>query len=203
MTPLSVVLAFFPSFMMLLIAASTLRFLLFPSLLGFLLIPIVIYLFPLACYHLHCKLFPLKQGVSNLYAQEYSAWWGTHQIQWIFIAFPFLEAALRGVPGLFSCWLRAWGSKVGKQVYWTAKLEVADRGLLEIGDRVIFGFQCGLYPHVVTPRRNRLTLVLERIRIDSHAFLGGDSVLGPGAWIAEGVSLPAGARIRPREHVTK
>lgn len=40
------------------------------------------------------------------------------------------------IPGIFSCWLRLWGAKVGRDVYWTTRLEIADRSLLEIGDRI-------------------------------------------------------------------
>ncbi|MDJ0694669.1 GH3 auxin-responsive promoter family protein [Mastigocoleus sp. MO_188.B34] len=37
---------------------------------------------------------------------------------------------------VITLWLRLWGSKVGEGIYWTPKIEIADRGLLEIGDRV-------------------------------------------------------------------
>ena len=62
---------------------------------------------------------PLHQRLSRLSDRTYAPWWGMHQIQVLYIAIPQLEAVLRLVPGLYSQWLRLWGSKVGRRVYWT------------------------------------------------------------------------------------
>ena len=58
-----------------------------------------------------------------------------HQLQVLYSAFP----ALRLVPGLYSAWLRLWGSRVGRAVYWTPQVKITDRGLLKVGDGVVFG----------------------------------------------------------------
>jgi hypothetical protein len=162
-------------------------------------IPGALYLFPLVTYRLHDVVFPLREGMSFLLGDEYSPWWGGHQIQWHFVAFPFLEAALRAVPGLYSAWLRAWGSEVGSGVYWTPTLEVADRALLRIGDNVVFGQACGLYAHLITPSEDDLKLLVRAIQVGSGSFVGAGSFLAAGVKVGPGVTLPMGSRLRPGE----
>ena len=98
-----------------------------------------IYLLPVLCYRLHNALWPVEPGGSYLIGEAYSPWWGGHQLQLIYLAAPWLEGLLRLIPGLYSAWLRLWGSTVGKSVYWTPQVEIGDRGLMIIGDQVIFG----------------------------------------------------------------
>ena len=161
-----------------------------------------LYLLPVACFRVHDLLWPLVEGRSRLDAPEYSPWWGGHQFQIVYSAFPALEAALRLVPGAYSAWLRLWGSKIGRRVHWTPRVEISDRSLLEVGDDVVFGHLAACYAHVVTRRRDRVLLYTRRIRIGRGVLLGAACRLGPGVRIDEGVALAArtdlvfGRRIR-------
>ena len=69
-----------------------------------------------------------------------------HQLQVLYSAFP----ALRLVPGLYSAWLRLWGSRVGRAVYWTPQVKITDRGLLKVGDGVVFGHRVVSIPKGVS-----------------------------------------------------
>jgi hypothetical protein len=156
-----------------------------------LLLPVILYLLPPFCFRLHQILAPLREGLHSLDTPGYSPWWGSLQLQNIYNAMPALEAILRIIPGCYSAWLRLWGSKIGGGVVWTPQVEISDRSLLEIGDRVVFGHKVALFAHVVDKRPKRgFRLFLNRIRIGDDVFLGAGSRLGPGADIADGTRLP-------------
>jgi len=152
---------------------------------------VTVYLLPVACFRLHQLAWPLVEGRTQLDAPGYIPWWGAHQFQLMYTAFPALEAALRLIPGMYSAWLRLWGSRIGRGVHWTPRVEISDRSLLEVGDGVIFGHRSACYAHLVQRRRGGLVLYLRRIRIGQGVQLGAGSRLGPGASIAAGVVLPA------------
>jgi hypothetical protein len=150
----------------------------------------VLYLAPPLSYRAHQRLWPVVEGRSRLDVPEYSPWWVSLQLQGVFNAAPWVEGLLRLVPGAYSAWLRLWGSRVGRGVVWTPRVEVSDRALLEVGDRVVFGHRVALYGHVIDRRRDGSTMLyLRRIRIGEGAFIGAGCRLGPG------VSVPAGARL--------
>jgi hypothetical protein len=162
-----------------------------------------LYGLPLLIYRLHTWFYPIQEGISYLGSKQYSPWWGSHQIQAIYIAFPALETLLRLIPGVFSLWLRLWGSKVGKAVYWTPTLEVADRGLLEIGDRVVFGHGVGLYPHIIKPRKQDLMLYIKKIKIGDNVFLGAWNHIGPGVTIEAETYIPVFTHIYPNQKLNE
>ena len=195
MTPLSLLLSLFPTAVLLLAVSVLIWLFVAPSAIAVLLLLLVLYGLPLIAYRLHARIYPIRQGTSYLRGTTYSPWWGSHQLQQIYIAFPVLEAILRLIPGAFSLWLRLWGSQVGRGVYWTPAIEIADRGLLDIGDRVVFGYRVGLYGHVVKPKQNNLLLYVNTVKIGSDAFVGAGSVLGPGTELGEGSFLPAESRL--------
>ena len=195
MTLLSLLLSFFPATVLLLALAAIAWLWVAPSAIAGAALLFVLYGLPLCIYRLHNWLYPLVEGTSYLRDKTYSPWWGSHQLQQIYIAVPILETLLRLVPGIFSLWLRLWGSEIGKGVYWTPAIEIADRGLLKIGDRVVFGYRVGLYGHVVKPKRDNLLLYVKTVEIGSNAFVGAGSVLGPGAVLSEGSYLPAESRL--------
>jgi hypothetical protein len=161
----------------------------------------VLYGLPVLTYRCHNRFYPLSEGVSYLRGQQYSPWWGSHQIQLIYIAFPVLETVLRLIPGAFSAWLRLWGAQVGQQVYWTPGLEIADRGLLTVGNRVVLGHRVGLYAHVIKPKRQDLLLYVKRIQIGDDAFVGAGSRLGPGVGVQPGSYLGAGSDLYPNQNI--
>lgn len=202
MTPLSRLLAYFPTAILLLSAASILYLCVHPGIGAIALLLFTLYGLPVGVYRLHQWRYPVPEGVSYLQGEAYSSWWGSHQIQAIYIAFPALETGLRLIPGAFSCWLRLWGAKVGRQVYWTPRLEIADRGLLEIGDRVVFGHGIGIYSHIIKPRRQDLMLYVKPVKIGNDVFLGAGSQFAPGAVVADGTYLPVATHLYPNQTAT-
>ena len=149
-----------------------------------------VYLLPVACFRLHQFLWPLSEGKTRLDVPGYVPWWGAHQFQLVYTAFPAIEASLRLIPGVYSAWLRLWGSRIGRGVHWTPRVEITDRSLLEVGDGVIFGHRSACYAHLVHPRSGKLILYVRSIRIGQGVQIGAGSRLGPGASIAPGVALP-------------
>jgi len=132
---------------------------------------------------------------------RYLPWWGTHQLQRIYLAFPALEALLRLVPGLYSAWLRLWGSRVGRNVYWTPGVKLTDRSMFRIGDNVVFGQECAMSPHVITWRDGALRLLIKPITIGDGAVVGAQSGMGPGARIAPGATVRARQEVQIDEVV--
>ena len=156
-----------------------------------------LYLFPLLSFHVHQRLWPMALGPSHLLKASYSPWWGTHQIQLIFIAFPVLEELLRLIPGLFAFWLRLWGAKVGRNVYFTPHFRVADRSLLDIGDDVVFGYQTSISSHIIKKSRRDLLLFVKPVKIGAGVFIGVGVVMGPGVTIEANASIDGGMYLYP------
>ncbi|MDM9582004.1 acyl transferase [Nostoc sp. GT001] len=201
MTVISKILSFFPTFILLLTGAAIIYLAYSPNIFSILAVFLSIYGLPVLVYRLHEWVYPVREGISYLLGEEYSPWWGTHQIQVIYIAIPVLEAVLRLIPGVFSCWLRLWGAKVGRDVYWTTRLEIADRSLLEIGDRVVVGHGVGIYCHIIKPRKQNLMLYVKKVKIGSNVFVGAGSNLAPGVVVADGSYLPAATKLYPNQKV--
>jgi hypothetical protein len=147
---------------------------------------VVIYVVPPLLY----RTLLLRPGLYDLKQPKFNAWWATHQLQQLYIAVPALEALLRVVPGLYSAWLRLWGSKIGGGVHWTPRMEVLDRGLLEVGDGVVFGHKVELYGHTVMPKGERLLLYVDRVKVGAGAFVGAGSRLAPGVVVEAGAVVP-------------
>jgi acetyltransferase-like isoleucine patch superfamily enzyme len=156
---------------------------------------------PLA-YRIHARLCPQREGATRLVGKRYVPWWGLHQLELIYEAVPALEALLRLVPGLYSAWLRLWGSRIGKGVYWTPRVAIHDRGLLRVGDGVVFGDGATVYGHVIRRSRENLVLFVKPVTIGEGTLVGGHAVLGPGSRVEAGIALEAGAWVFPTERIT-
>ena len=117
MTLLSKILLFFPAIVLLLTGGSLIYFAHSPGIFSAVVVLFSLYGLPVFIYQLHQWIYPIKEGISYLQGKEYSHWWGSHQIQVIYIAIPVLEAVLRLIPGVFSGWLRLWGAKIGQNIY--------------------------------------------------------------------------------------
>ena len=195
MTQLSKIILFFPAIVLLLTGGSLIYFAHSPSILSALAVLFSLYGVPVLVYRLYQWRYPLPEGISYLRGKKYSYWWGSHQIQVIYIAIPALEAVLRLIPGVFSGWLRLWGAKVGRNVYWTPGLEIADRGLLEIGDRVVIGHRVGIYSHIIKPRKQNLMLYVKKVKIGNDVFVGAGCHLAPGVVIKDGVYIPVATNL--------
>ncbi|MCC6278269.1 MAG: acyl transferase [Oligoflexia bacterium] len=162
----------------------------------------LIYGFPLICYRIHSLFFPLVEERKIFPDGKYTVWLGTYHLQLIYLTFPFLEGFLRMIPGVFALWLRLWGSKVGSQVIFAPQIEIADRGLLEIGDNCVLAHRTGYYCHVMTPGPDgRLVLMVKKIKIGNRCFIGAASRIGPGTVIEDGTILPAGTDVYKRGQV--
>lgn len=123
---------------------------------------------------------------------DFFAWWLLLNLQTVFCRFPALEELLRLVPTLYSAWLRLWGSRIGRLIYWAPGTLVLDRSFLEIGDNVVFGAGVRLNPHVVARNDEGATvLVLAPVRIGEGAAVGGYSLLTAGTEIAANESTRA------------
>ncbi len=196
MTLLSLALSLFPLTHFLLFLGFVISAFLSSTILTFFLLLFTavffLYLFPLLVFRVHNYFFPLGEGMSDLSAKSYSSWWGGHQIQTLFLTFPCLEGALRLVPGVYSFWLRCWGSQIGRRIYWTPRVEIVDRSLLVIGDDVIFGHLCALCSHAVVPKNGRVRLVVRKITIGNCALIGAESRIGAGANVPGNEVVPYG-----------
>jgi acetyltransferase-like isoleucine patch superfamily enzyme len=201
MTVISKIILLFPSIVLTITGAAIVYLAYSPNIFSILAVFLSIYGLPVIVYRLHEWVYPLREGISYLQNKEYSPWWGSHQIQVIYIAIPALEAVLRLIPGVFSCWLRLWGAKVGRDVYWTPGLEIADRSLLEIGDRVVIGHRVGIYSHVIKPRKQNLMLYVKKVKIGSNVFVGAGSNLAAGVVIGDGSYVPAVSNLYPNQKV--
>lgn len=156
---------------------------------------VLVYLVPLALFRIHHLFFPIKEGEFDLSKKEYSPWWTGHMLQYPFIALPQLEALLHFFPGLYTLWLRAWGSKIGRNVFWTPRTEVIDRNLIEVGDNTLVGHMSILVAHLVETRSGVPKLVLMKVKIGAKCLVSADAQLGPGTVIPDGAKLKPKARL--------
>jgi len=149
------------------------------------------YFLPPLIFRLYSLKYPARSGRWVISNGQRCDWWVAHQLQMVYAAVPALEAFLRFIPGAYSAWLRLWGSKVGKNVYWTPLVEIIDRHMLRIGDNVVFGHKVICTSHVVSKKDNgEFVLLLRPVRIGSGTFIGALSRLGPGVKVPERSAVP-------------
>ena len=143
-------------------------------------------------------LAPLPRGRFDINSRAFLLWWFTAQWQVVFNRLPWLEELLRMVPGLYSAWLRCWGARVGKLVYWAPGVVVLDRPLLDVGSRVVFGVGARLNGHVLAPGdHGNMVLHVGRIVIGADALVGGYCFIPAGARVAPGEIVPGMRTLRP------
>ena len=136
-------------------------------------------------------------GIS-LNSNDFLLWWFASQWQAIFNRLPIIEETMRLVPGLYSAWLRLWGARVGRFVYWTPGLRILDRSLLDVGDGAAFGAGVRINPHVLLlDADGRPVLRVGTVRIGAGALVGGYALLTAGCWIADDEATPANLTLRP------
>lgn len=158
---------------------------------------ITLYLIPIIIHRIHSLFFPVKYGDSDIFNKSYSPWWTSHQLQMLYIAYPFIETTLRLVPGLYSLWLRCWGSSIGKNVYWTPGVSVYDRNLLEIGDNCIIGERATFVSHIISPKKGKGVLSIEKSIVRKNSFIGAGCVVSSGCIIEEETLLKTGIELFP------
>lgn len=203
MSFLSKVFTFYPLLHLALCIGSFYFFMLGPNPKSFCIFLAYVYLFPVLCFRVLHLISPIKEGRDDILKPHFCSWWAGHQIQMLFMVLPGLEGILRMIPGAFSLWLRLWGAKIGKSVYWTPTIRIYDRNFLEVGDRVIFGEQCNLVSHVITPKNDEGALFMKKIIIKDGAFIGAASGIGPGVVIHENTFIKTKTDLYPNSVVTK
>jgi len=187
----------FPLAHLILIAYTSVQFVQLPGVGSFAEMMAAIYLLPPLLFRLYSLKYPVRSGRWNLKGTRRSDWWVGHQLQMLYAAVPTFEALLRLIPGAYSAWLRLWGSKVGKRVYWTPHVELVDRHMLRIGDDVVFGHRVICTCHAVTKRTNGDLILLARwISIGSGVFIGALARIGPGVKIPDSKVIPYDAEYR-------
>jgi hypothetical protein len=192
MTAIDRLFSYFPLIM---IAATLLAlgvFAAWPNLWSAFLVIFVVYLFPPMVLRIVFRWAPLKHGISRIDDRSFSPWLAAHHIQAFYDALPYLEALLRVTPGFYSMWLRMWGSTIGYGVEWPVRIDILDRNLMDIGNRVVFAREVELAAHVRQKTEGGASRVLVRpVRIGSHAFIGAGVRMGPGAGVPSNANVPA------------
>ncbi|MGZ3789675.1 MAG: acyltransferase [Bacteriovorax sp.] len=163
------------------------------------------YLLPLLLQRMVFFFYPLKEGGSYIGMEEkkFSPWLFSLRVQQIYLICPQLERIIFFFPGTYSIWLRAWGSKIGKRVFWTPGTVVNDRGLLEVGDYVVFGHNTYMSPHLLRMKDGKFFVYVKKIKIGSYSFVGAFSKLGPGTTIGKGSFVPAASEFAVNQKFNK
>lgn len=182
---------FFPLLIVSLMLYFFIKFVLTKNLIfltGFLTTP---YLLPLITQRLVLGLYPIEEGGSYIGLEEkkFQPWLFSLRIQQIYLVFPQLERLLFFLPGMYSAWLRAWGSKIGKNVFWTPGTIINDRSLMIVGDFVIFGHNTYMSSHLLRVKNGKFFVYVKKITIGSGSFIGAFTKMGPGTTIAPGSQI--------------
>ena len=145
----------------------------------------VFYLLPPVIARIILLLAPISFGRIALGSKPFFLWWTLFQLQVVFCRIPAFEEIMRLLPGLYSLWLRLWGSRIGRLTYWSPGVMFTDRSFLHIGNDVVFGAGARLNAHVMMKGKDgRLQLVLAPVKIGDRALVGGYSLLTAGTEVA-------------------
>jgi len=184
--------SYFPLLMTALSFTALGMFAAWPSLWTVFLLLFVVFGLPPLVQRVVFRWSPIKQGVTAIDGRQFNSWLAAHHIQAFYDALPFIESLLRVLPGFYSMWLRMWGSHIGYGVEWPVRMDVLDRHMMDIGNRVVFSREVELAAHVRKKTDGGATRVLVRtVRIGSYAFIGAGARIGPGANVPSNASVPA------------
>lgn len=157
----------------------------------------LLYLLPPFIARCILKIWPVQQGIIPMPSRDYFVWWILLNLQVVFCRLPFLEEIMRFVPGAYGVWLRLWGSKIGRFIYWAAGLRILDRSFLDIGDGVVFGAGVRLNPHVIAQNdEGKMELLLATVHLGKRSVIGGYALLTAGTRVADDENTRA-CRISP------
>lgn len=152
----------------------------------------LVYLIPPVIVRATLRAATVEPGAYSLESRMFLRWWFSAQFQVLHNRLPFLEELLRLVPGLYSAWLRLWGSRIGRLTFWAPGTFVLDRSLLSVGDRVVFGVGARLHAHVIDrDAEGNPRLFIGAIGIGDDTLIGGMSLLAPGVTVDAGETTPA------------
>lgn len=156
------------------------------------LVVFVIYFLPPMVHRIMLRWAPMRPGVIAISERTFCSWLASHHIQAFYDALPYLESLLRVIPGFYSMWLRMWGSRIGYGVEWPVRMDVLDRSLMDIGNRVVFEREVEISAHVRQRTASAGSRVLVRpVRIGGYAFIGAGARIGPGAVAPSNANVPA------------
>ena len=158
-----------------------------------------IYLVPVAVGRVTIETFgrPSGRGLTQQ-SRAYKVWWFLTQMQMTFNRLPILEELMRLVPGLYSLWLNAWGSRVSPFSFWAPGSRVIDRYLVHVERGVVVGSGAVLSGHLGTVSGDGGYLNdIAAVTVGEGAILGASAKLGPGSRVAAGEQLPAGRILPP------
>lgn len=146
----------------------------------------LIYLLSPLLYRLISLYIPIKTGKTKFGPEhEPSGWMIAHRLQMIYYMFPFLESFLNSLPGVYSNWLRLWGSNIGRLVYWAPDVKIYDRTHLTVGDRTFVGGSL-LSCHLAIPKTDgTIEIFFSPITIGAQVFVSTQSNIGPGTQIQD------------------
>jgi hypothetical protein len=145
---------------------------------------LVLYLIPPLTVRTLFALGRMRAGNLALGSKDFFLWWASFQWQMIFCRLPALEEVMRLVPGLYSLWLRLWGSKIGRYTFWAPGTLILDRSFLKIGDDVVLGVGVRLNAHVGdVDEAGQRRLLLATVEIGDRCHVGGYSLLTAGTKI--------------------
>lgn len=154
---------------------------------------VFIYLIPPLLFRILHLFYKIEPGGYLISDKELLIWWYGAQLQLVFSRFPFFEELLRIIPFTYSAWLRLWGAKIGKLVYWSPRIEILDRNLIEIGDRVVVGYGVKMTSHLI----NKEKIFIAPISIGADSVIGGEARIAPGCTIERDVVVKALAILLP------
>lgn len=159
---------------------------------------ISLYLLPAVAGGVIFRLFPIHATVLPVGSPDFFKWWALLNLQMNFCRLPVLEEIMRIIPLLYSAWLRLWGARVGRMVFWSPGMQILDRSFLEVGDDVLFGAGAQVIPHVmVRNTAGENEVLLAPVKIGARAVVGGYSLLGPGSEVAPGEATDARLLLHP------
>lgn len=107
-------------------------------------------------------------------------WLMIYKLQYLYNSLPMLESLLKFFPGLYSFWLRLWGSKIGKKINWAPTTTIVDRTNLNLGDRLLVGNNTYITSHVLKKSGNKYFLFFKSVEIGDDSFISFSCTLGPG-----------------------
>lgn len=144
------------------------------------------------------RIWQPPEGQFGLHDRGYTLWWLMTQLQMPFNRLPFLEEALRLIPGLYPLWIALWGGQLSPQAFVGPGVMIADRHLIRVGPRAVLGARSGLAGHIaLRDDSGHWRVLVASCEVGADAILGGDGGLGPGAKLLAGGMLPAGRRLGP------
>ena len=159
-----------------------------------------LYLAPAALGGLVTRLWPTPTGTFGLTDPGYRHWWLMLQLQLPFNRLPFLEEALRLVPGLYPAWIHLWGGHLSSKSFVGPGVMIGDRHLIRVGPRAVLGARAGFAGHIAfRDAAGRWRVTVAPCDVGADAIVGGDAGMGPGAVLADGATLPAARHLGPHK----